>query len=176
MKRFTVFALSLLFSSLMFAETFINTVGSDDRTAISGFDSVAFYTDKKAVLGKPEFAFNYLDAKWVFASQENLTLFQNNPDKYMPAWGGQCAWAVSENTLSKKKLSGSFDIIGGKLYLFAHGNESSDGARNGFWQTGGGSSRRISNGNAHWFDIEKKLVDGDIVQPTAKNYRKTKFD
>jgi YHS domain-containing protein len=175
-KKLFVAVLTLLFSTVLFAGTFVNTTGSDDKTAISGYDPVAFYSDKKAVFGKPEFAVAHMGAKWVFASQENLKLFQDNPDKYMPAWGGQCAWCVSENCISPKKLSGSFDIIEGKLYLYAHGNNSRDGARTGFWQSGGGVSRRIAEGNSYWADIEKKLVNDQLVQRNASNYRKTQFD
>ena len=176
MRRLLIaFVLSLL-SVWSFAGTVINTTGSDDSLAISGFDAVAFFSQKKAVQGNPEWAFQYQGAKWLFSSSENLQLFSKTPENFLPEWGGQCAWCVSENCISNKKLSGSFDVIGGKLYLFAHGNESSDGARTSFWNSGGGAQSRIRAGNKNWVDIQKKLADDLLQQKNALNYRKTRFD
>ncbi len=176
MRQFFLSLAFTFFVSLSFAGTIINTTGSDDSTAISGFDAVAFFTQNKAVQGKPELEFKYQGASWHFASQENLQAFIKNPEKFMPEWGGQCAWCISENCISSKKLSGSFDLIDGKLYLFAHGNDSPDGARNGFWKAGGGPQSRIPAGEKYWADIQKKLANDTLKQRNASNYRKTKFD
>lgn len=158
------------------AGTTINTTGSDDSTAISGFDAVAFFTQKKAVIGQPQWSVQHQGAKWLFSSEDNRETFSKSPEKFMPEWGGQCAACVSENCISNKKLSGSFDVISGKLYLFAHGNNSTDGARNGFWNSGGGAQSRIRAGNTYWVDIQKKLEDNTLMQRNASNYRKTQFD
>ena len=176
MRRLLISLVLSFFSALNFAGTAINTTGSDDGLAISGFDAVAFFTQKKAVQGKPEWEFEYQGAKWLFSSAENLQLFSKTPENFVPEWGGQCAWCVSENCISSKKLSGSFDVISGKLYLFAHGNESSEGARNSFWNSGGGAQSRIRSGDKYWVDIQKKLAEDLLKQRNASNYRKTRFD
>ncbi len=169
--------LVLFIANMAFAETSINTTGSDDNTAISGFDTVSFFTDKKAVLGKREYEFTYLGAKWLFSSSENLELFVKDPEKYMPEWGGQCAWCVSENCVSKKKITNSFEFINNKLYLFSSGNDSKDGAKNGFlYSSQFRPSLRIVEGNKNWLALKPKLEQGEIVQPNASTYRKTKFD
>lgn len=176
MKRLVTLLFLFSLSTQSFAETFINTTGSDDKTAISGFDTVAFFTEKKAIPGKPGFEFSYLGAKWLFSNQENLNLFQNNPEKYMPEWGGQCAWGVSENGLSKKKISGSFEMINGKLYLFSFGNKSENSAREDFLYGRWPASRRIPDGDKNWPELKKKLEEGILVQPNSSNYTKTRFE
>ncbi|MET4707386.1 YHS domain-containing (seleno)protein [Endozoicomonas lisbonensis] len=59
--------------------------------AVSGYDTVAYFTESKAVKGNAKFKFKYLDAEWYFNSDENLELFKNNPDKYRPTvWWFLC--------------------------------------------------------------------------------------
>lgn len=172
--------ISLMFvlwmSSAAFAETYVNTTGSDDKTAISGFDTVSFFTTKAAMAGKPEFEATHFGAKWLFSSAENLKLFQENPEKYMPEWGGQCAWCVSENCLSKKKVDGSFEILSGKLYLFSPGTNKKSGALDDFMFGRWPTSQRILDGNKNWSALKNELEEGTRSQPDKSNYKKTKFD
>jgi YHS domain-containing protein len=178
MKRLILFfALLLLSTQVLSAEPYLNTVGSDDKTAISGFDTVAFFTEKKAFLGRAEFEHTYRGVKWRFSSKENLKLFQENPEKFMPEWGGHCAWAVSEvGGISPKKLSGSFEIIDGKLYLFSFGNRAADSARDSFLYGRWSASNRILDGNRNWPELKKKLEEGLVIQPNSSSYRKSGFE
>ena len=169
-----LFGLWMSFASL--AQTYVNTTGSDDKTAISGFDTVSFFTGKKAVAGKPEFEHTHLGARWLFSSAENLKLFQDNPEKYMPEWGGQCAWCVSENCLSKKKIDGSFEILSGKLYLFSPGNSKKSGALDDFMYGLWPKTQRVLEGEKNWSALKKDLEDGTRTQPNGSNYTKTRFD
>lgn len=176
MNRLISLPFCLLVSSAGIAETYITTTGSDDKTAISGFDTVSFFTEKKSVSGKTDFEFNYLGAKWLFSSAENMKLFQENPEKYMPEWGGHSTWCVSENCLSQKKVDGSFEFLDEKLYLFSPGNTKKKGALDDFMYGRWPRSRRVSDGQGHWGDFKKKLENGTLSQPNASTYRKTRFD
>jgi YHS domain-containing protein len=153
-----------------------NTMGADDSTAISGYDPVAFHTANKALRGDPKLSHSYGGAKWVFATEENMMLFKSNPEKYLPAWGGHCAWAVSENLLSRKLLSGDFEVIDGKVYLFSFGNDGKSSARDGFLRSRKLVYDRVRDGNRYWPDLKRKLEDGSIVQATSKNYKKSPFE
>ena len=171
------FALSGSPTKTLATQTFVNTVGSDDKTAISGFDTVAFFTEEKAIRGSPAFEHSYRGAKWRFSNQEHLKLFQVNPEKFMPEWGGQCAWAVSESgSISPKKLSGSFEFIEGKLYLFAFGNRAADSARDSFLYGQWPADMRIRDGNKYWPELKRKLEEGVVVQPNSSNYRRSEFE
>jgi YHS domain-containing protein len=176
MKRVVLFICFLLISTAAAAATAINTVGSDDSVAIAGYDPVAFFTERKAVQGKPEYAYTFMDAKWHFSSRDNLKLFQDNPGKYLPEWGGQCAWCVAENCVSQKKISGDFALLDGKLYLFSFGNSTRDGAKSDFLYGRYSTANRIRDGERNWVEIKKKLEEGQIVQPNSTNYKKTRFD
>ena len=84
--------------------------------AIRGYDTVAYFTENKPVKGLKQFQAEYKGAKWLFSSQENLDLFQQNPEKYAPQYGGYCSYAVANNTTASIKPE-FFTIHNGKLYL-----------------------------------------------------------
>jgi YHS domain-containing protein len=71
-----------------------------DGAAILGYDPVAYFTDGKPVKGNPKFKSNYEGANYYFASAEHKALFDANPAKYAPAYGGYCGYAASINRLS----------------------------------------------------------------------------
>ena len=176
MRRFLLALLGLLLSSACVAQTSWNTMGSDDSTAISGYDVIAFYTVKKTLRGDPNISYTYGGAKWVFATEENKKLFEGSPEKYLPVWGGHCAWAVSENLLSRKLLSGDFEFIDGKLYLFSLGNSRKSSARDDFLYGRWPRDQRVRDGDRYWPDLKRRLEDGSIIQATSKNYTKSRFE
>lgn len=49
-------------------------------------------------------------------SQQNLELFEDNPRKYIPQYGGYCAWAVSQGYTANIDPN-AWRIINEKLYL-----------------------------------------------------------
>ncbi|HEX5220352.1 MAG TPA: YHS domain-containing (seleno)protein [Verrucomicrobiae bacterium] len=63
--------------------------------AIQGYDPVAYFTDNKPVKGNAKFSSEYEGAKYHFASAEHKELFDGNPAKYAPAYGGFCGYAAS---------------------------------------------------------------------------------
>ena len=68
-------------------------------TAILGYDPVAYFTDGKPVKGQDNLVFDYLGAKWKFASRSHLDLFKADPEKYAPQYGGYCAYGVTQDAL-----------------------------------------------------------------------------
>ena len=56
--------------------------------AIHGYDTVAYFTENKAVKGTPEIQHRWKDAIWRFASASNRDKFASNPEKYAPQYGG----------------------------------------------------------------------------------------
>lgn len=84
--------------------------------AIQGYDPVAYFTDNKAVKGNAKFSSEYEGAKYLFASAEHRVLFDANPTKFAPAYGGYCGYAASINRLSPISPEW-FQIEDGKLIL-----------------------------------------------------------
>ncbi len=86
------------------------------KDAVSGYDTVAYFTKNSPVKGKKEFSHNWKGAVWYFASDENRKLFVANPEKYAPQYGGYCALAVSKNSIASADPR-QWGIHKGRLYL-----------------------------------------------------------
>lgn len=84
--------------------------------AVGGYDSVSYFTESKPVKGSEEFSLDYMGATWLFSSQENLALFEAEPEKYAPQYGGYCAYAVAQGTTAKGDPT-LWEIVDDKLYL-----------------------------------------------------------
>lgn len=151
-------AAMLLLSSWCYGGTFINTIGSSSGVAIGGYDVVAFHTEKKAVKGRVELSHRWAEATWYFSSEENRDRFRAEPEKYAPEYGGHCAYGISEGYISAKGHEGQFEIYQGKLYLFPPGSRGGPaGARNAWWQTGGGPGSRIQSAQKNWPKLKSDL-------------------
>jgi YHS domain-containing protein len=90
--------------------------GGRTDTAINGYDTVAYFTVGKPVMGNDAFVQEWMGAKWKFASQANRALFKANPEKYAPQYGGYCAFGVAQGYLVKVEPD-QFTVLDGKLYL-----------------------------------------------------------
>ena len=108
-------ALIMVLPGQAFAKDEIYT-GFWDNLAVSGYDSVAYFTESKPVKGKSQFSHKYKGAEWRFSSKENLDKFVASPEQYAPQYGGYCAWAVAHDTTAKIDPT-QWTIEDGKLYL-----------------------------------------------------------
>ena len=142
----------------------INTNGSESNIAISGLDTVAFFTEKKAVSGKESIYYEWKGAKWLFATHADRALFIAHPEQYAPQWGGYCAVGISDGHVSKHVVKGSFDVQDGKLYLFAEGKDGDfDQWRKVWLEKNGGAISRVPTGDANWLLLKPKVEAGEIA-------------
>lgn len=94
----------------------VNTLDSPSGAAIKGYDPVAYFTAGKPTRGNAAHTVSYNGARWLFASAENKALFEKDPQKYVPAYGGYCAYGVSQGYLVKIEPE-AWAIRNGRLYL-----------------------------------------------------------
>lgn len=85
--------------------------------AIEGFDPVSYFNGKP-IEGLPNISYTYKSITYLFSSQASLSKFKTSPDKYEPAYGGWCAYAMGETGEKVKIDPETFKILDGKLYLF----------------------------------------------------------
>lgn len=83
----------------------------------NGYDVVAYFSNK-AVKGNKELSTKYEGVSFLFSSQKNLQLFQKNPVKYIPQYGGYCAYAIGKTGKKVSINPKTFEIRNHKLYLF----------------------------------------------------------
>jgi YHS domain-containing protein len=95
----------------------IAKVNVDSKGVIlKGYDAVAYFTQGKPVKGNPAIKSTYDGATYLFASAAHRAAFDKNPAKYVPQYGGFCAYGVSVGVLSDIEGPGGF-VHDGKLYV-----------------------------------------------------------
>lgn len=84
--------------------------------ALSGYDPVSYFTQKEPTRGSGMHAYRHKGQDYLFASAESLAEFKKNPEKYMPQFGGYCAFGAA---MGKKFHADPtvFAVVGDKLYL-----------------------------------------------------------
>ncbi|MEM8497628.1 MAG: YHS domain-containing (seleno)protein [Pseudomonadota bacterium] len=90
---------------------------ASDGYAIHGFDAVGYFTEGVALKGSEEFSAEWNGANWLFHSAENRDLFQANPERYAPQYGGWCAYGVAEGYAAETDPENAWAIHNDKLYL-----------------------------------------------------------
>ncbi|WP_299218864.1 YHS domain-containing (seleno)protein [uncultured Aquimarina sp.] len=114
MKKFIV----LLFLGL----TTIITAQQIDYNVKKGFVAEGYdvteYFNNKAIKGASKFITTHDNVKYKFVSQENLEKFKSNPEKFIPQYGGYCAYAIGVNADKVDIDPETYEIRDGKLYLF----------------------------------------------------------
>jgi YHS domain-containing protein len=84
--------------------------------ALQGYDPVAYFTEGKPVMGDARLQTVYMGAIYRFASAEHKALFDREPARYEPQFGGFCGYAASINKVSPISVD-FWEIIDGRLVL-----------------------------------------------------------
>ena len=114
---------------------------------LEGYDAVSYFNGKPQE-GTEAFKHQHKGVTYLFASAANLNKFKSSPDKYEPAYGGWCAYAMGETGEKVKIDPETYKIVDGKLYLFYN-----------FWG---------NNTLEDWNENEVKLKDS-----ADRNWKKT---
>ncbi|MCF7559893.1 hypothetical protein L3X39_04520 [Sabulilitoribacter multivorans] len=85
--------------------------------AANGYDVVAYFSNE-AIEGSKSFISTFDGVNYKFSSEKNLNLFNKNPEKYLPEYGGYCAYAIAAKAKKVSINPKTFQIKNGKLYLF----------------------------------------------------------
>jgi YHS domain-containing protein len=83
---------------------------------IRGYDPVAYFTEGRPVPGRSNLSLEHEGGTYLFATAANRDTFKANPEKYVPRYGGYCAYGVAIG----KKFDidpSSWRIVDGKLYF-----------------------------------------------------------
>ncbi|WP_452227422.1 YHS domain-containing (seleno)protein [Lacinutrix cladophorae] len=86
-------------------------------TAVKGYDVVAYFNNT-AIEGNKKYITQYDGVTYLFASSLHLKMFIDNPEKYIPQYGGYCAYAIGAKSKKVSIDPETYEIRDGKLYLF----------------------------------------------------------
>jgi hypothetical protein len=117
-----------------------------------GYDVVSYFTDKKPIEGKKKFQTTFDGAKFKFSSAKNLELFKADSKKYIPQYGGYCAYAVAAKKTKMYIDAEAYEVRDGKLYLFYNSffsNKLDD------WKEGD-TKKLQAKADKNWVDLKHK--------------------
>lgn len=119
-------------------------VYAENGVAIDGTDPVAYFTRGEPVPGDPAIFSDWNGARLHFATAEHKAMFDADPEAFGPAYGGYCAYAVSEGYTAPTDPE-AWTIRDGRLFL----NYSKRVRRQ--WLRD--AEARIERADANWPDI-----------------------
>ena len=156
MKRFLIPALLIvgLAGTAAFAESEVNvSIGLSEKgvpLAAHGFDVVSYFTDGRAETGLGAYTAVHAGAAYRFVNEQHLRFFRENPEKYVPQYGGFCAFGAALG----KKFDGNprlFKIFGGRLFFNLNEEIQSK------WETD--VPGYVAKADANWRRIASKRPD-----------------
>lgn len=115
MRKILFIIVVFVTGSSVFAQSEINT--NKKGFAADGYDVVSYF-DHKAAAGNKKFQTEIAGVKYQFTSEKNLQKFKKNPTKYIPRYGGWCAYAIGAKNEKVAINPKTFEIRDNKLYLF----------------------------------------------------------
>jgi len=87
----------------------------DEGFVLHGYDPVAYF-DSEPKPGNYSYRANYGGMNFKFSSSENRDRFLDAPEKYIPAYGGYCAFGVRMG--SKFDIDPeAYEVLDGQLYV-----------------------------------------------------------
>ena len=148
MKRFTTHAITGFMLAACLAATHAYAGDATHSTpGISGYDPVAYFTDGKPMRGSGYHVVDHEGVTYAFVNEKHQKMFAANPELYLPAYGGFCAYGVA---VGKKFVADPevWKVVEGRLYL------NLDQGIQEKWESD--LAGHIKRADMNWLDIKVK--------------------
>ena len=89
----------------------------NEGVAISGYDPVSYHQKTGAQKGRKNLLLTHNGSIYYFVSSDNRALFMKDPERYTPAFGGWCAWAMLDGEMVEIDPH-TYKLVNNKIYLF----------------------------------------------------------
>ncbi|MEZ4793639.1 MAG: YHS domain-containing (seleno)protein [Gelidibacter sp.] len=152
MKSKSIIATLLLFTAFGFSQNNIkaNYNTDDSKIALQGFSPVSYLDLGIAQKGLKEHKAIYDGLAYYFTSEDQKKSFEANPKKYLPEYGGYCAFGISVGAKFRVDPN-KFVVKNGKYYLFLYDLEV-DAQQ--LWLEGN-HKELVEKANSNWTKLSK---------------------
>ena len=123
------------------------------KIALQGYSPVSYIDLGLAQKGKVQFVSTYKEVKYYFTDAKQKSKFDADPNKYLPEYGGYCAFGVYAGAKFRPDPN-KFLTKDGKLYLFLY-NLELDAKQ--LWLAEKDDSKLIKTAGANWAKLKNKL-------------------
>lgn len=127
--------------------------------ALRGYDPVAYFTQEQATPGVATYQAEHKGLTYQFTSAEHRQRFQDNPETYLPQFGGYCTLGLAvepqRHGFGRGKYDGhpeNFKLIDGKLYLFFQNPFYNAKA---VWEQDPDTDRMLARADSFWQDLSE---------------------
>jgi YHS domain-containing protein len=91
--------------------------GEDAYLMLRGEDAVSYFIDPSPAIGQAAIKSVYKGLTFRFATAEHKAMFEREPERYVPQFGGFCTNGIVYS-IPLASPTNSWQIIDGKLYMF----------------------------------------------------------
>lgn len=121
------------------------------RLGVSGYSPVSYLTQSRAEPGSPLHHADHQGVTYFFTDAKQVKAFKADPERYLPAYGGFCAFGCSVDSKFVPDPT-SFEVIDGRTHLFLK-NEEVDAKQ--LWRDADESEAR-TKADAFWENATSK--------------------
>lgn len=115
------------------------------KPALEGYSPVSYFEKNAAERGSPDHQVRHGDQTYYFTSPEQVAAFRADPEKYVPAFGGTCAFGQSIEKEFQPDPT-RFKIVDGRLLVFLKTDEVD---ALGLWNKEGDAAC-LAKADRHW--------------------------
>jgi len=114
-KSISILFILITFNSYSQKNQLVNI--DKNNLAVEGYDLVSYF-EGNPKKGEESISTNYKGVNYYFISKENKATFIKSSNKFLPQYGGWCAYAMGDSGELVEVDPETYKIIDDKLYLF----------------------------------------------------------
>ena len=147
----TVLIFALAISSITFGQDKKANNIDNSNIALAGYSPVSYLDLGLAQIGNKAYKSEYNKVDYYFTSEEQKKTFDKNPEKYLPQYGGYCAFGVYAGAKFRVDPN-KFMVKDGKYYLFLN-NVELDAKQ--LWLAEKNHAKLKSTADTNWKQLSK---------------------
>jgi len=118
----TIALVAFLFATSLFAQDKMANNIDNSNIALQGYSPVSYLDLGLAQKGNKNYKSNYKEIVYYFTTAEQKATFDKNPEKYLPQYGGFCAFGCYAGAKFRVDPN-KFIVEDGKYYLYLNNVE-----------------------------------------------------
>lgn len=147
----TVLIFALAISSITFGQDKKANNIDNSNIALAGYSPVSYLDLGLAQIGNKAYKSEYKKVAYYFTSEDQKKTFDKNPEKYLPQYGGYCAFGVYAGAKFRVDPN-KFMVKDGKYYLFLN-NVELDAKQ--LWLAENNHSKLKNTADTNWKQLSK---------------------